>query len=143
MPGKPKSGFFTMLLSTMRTEFTYRGHRAKVQGLAWSPNGLRLASAGADKTLQIWDATAGKKYFNYRGGSAALNAAAWSADNRYLASCGNDKLVQVWDTVTRHSDYIYGGHTGYVMAVAWSPVPGSKLLVTAGVDHTVHIWEKP
>ena len=141
MPGKAKSGFFTILLQGVRSEFTYRGHRAKVQGLAWSPNGLRIASASADRTLQIWDATIGKKYFNYHGGNAALNAAAWSPDSRFIAFCGNDKMVQIWDSVTRHSVYIYGAHTGYVTAVAWSP--GGKLIATASVDHTVHVWEKP
>jgi serine/threonine protein kinase len=141
MPGKAKSGFFTMLLPNMRSEFTYRGHRAKVQGLAWSSNGLRLASASADKSLQVWDATTGKQYINYRGGSAALNATAWSPDNRYIAFCGNDKLVYIWDSVMRKSAYIYGGHTGYVTAVAWSP--SGKLLASASVDHTVQVWEKP
>jgi WD40 repeat protein/predicted Ser/Thr protein kinase len=141
MAGKAKSGFFTMLLSTARNEFTYRGHSAKVLGLAWSPNGLRLASASADKSLQVWDTASGKKYFNYRNGNAALNAVAWSPDNRYMASCGNDKLVSIWDSVTRHSVYVYGGHTGYVTSVTWSPV--GKLLASASVDHTVHVWEKP
>ncbi|HEV2471318.1 MAG TPA: serine/threonine-protein kinase [Chthonomonadales bacterium] len=139
--GKAKSGFFTMLLSTARNEFTYRGHSAKVQGLAWSLNGLRLASASADKSLQVWDTASGKKYFNYRNGNAALNAVSWSPDNRCMASCGNDRLVSIWDSVTRHSVYVYGGHTGYVTAVAWSP--GGKLLASASVDHTVHVWEKP
>jgi hypothetical protein len=140
MPVKTRSSFFTMLLSTSRSEFTYRGHRASVLGLAWSPNGLRLASASADKSLQIWDTGSGKKYFHYRG-KAAANAVSWSLDSRYLASCGNDKLVYLWDSLARHSVYVYGGHTGYVTTVAWSP--GGKLIASAGVDHIVHVWEKP
>jgi len=139
MPVKPKSGFFTMILPA-RGELTYRGHSAKVHALMWSPNGQRLASVSADKTLQVWDASTSKKYFINRNSNAGLNAVAWSPDSRFIASGGNDKMVQIWDNVTRHSVYTYHGHTGYVTSLTWSL--DGKLLASASVDHTVQVWEK-
>lgn len=145
LPFKSKSGFFTMFLSNLRSEFTYRGHHAKVLALAWSPNGYRLASTSADKTLRLWDASSGKHYFIHRN-NAALNGVCWSPDNRYVAACGNDKLAHIWDSASRREISLYRGHTGYVTALGWSPSTaggtGGKLLATASVDHTVQVWER-
>src|SRR5947209_934226 len=39
--------------------YTYRGHSASVIGVAWSPDGKRLASGSDDHTVQVWDAANG------------------------------------------------------------------------------------
>src|SRR5689334_20473781 len=54
---KPKPG---------TTLFTYRGHTSRVNGVAWSPNGKRIASAGGP---QIWNAATGKLIYSYSGHS--------------------------------------------------------------------------
>jgi WD40 repeat protein len=36
--------------------FTYRGHFSSVYTIAWSPDGTRIASAGNDGTVQVWQA---------------------------------------------------------------------------------------
>ena len=135
---REKASFFTSLLFHSRGQFSYRGHFGRVNALAWSPNGQRIASVGSDKTLQVWDAVTGKKYFIHRNPSSTLTCVAWSYDGRYLATGGNDKLVQVWDTVTRNAVATYAGHAGYVTSVSWSP--DGKQLVSASVDHTIHAW---
>src|SRR5205823_11281943 len=35
------------------------GHKAAVCGVAFSPDGARLATAGADRSAMVWDATTG------------------------------------------------------------------------------------
>ncbi len=135
---REKTSFFTSLLFHSRGQFSYRGHFGRVNALAWSPNGQRIASVGSDKTLQVWDSVSGKKYFIHRNPSSTLTCVAWSYDGRYLATGGNDKLVQVWDTITRNAVTTYAGHSGYVTSVAWSP--DGRQLVSASVDHTIHVW---
>ena len=139
MPLKPKSTFFSKFLLT-HSESSYRGHAAKVYAVAWSPNGQRLASVSADKTLQVWDAASNKKFFIYRNNSASLNTIAWSPDSRYIAAGGNDKMAHIWDGFTRQGVYTYHGHTGYITSIAWSP--DGKLLASASVDRTIQVWEK-
>src|SRR5690349_24990603 len=41
------------------TFYTYRGHTSPVFGVAWSPDGKRIASASLDGTVQVWDDTNG------------------------------------------------------------------------------------
>ncbi len=137
-PYKDKSGFFGTLRLAPRSQFTYKGHSGRVNSLIWSPNGQRIASVSNDKSLQVWDATSGKKFIIYRNTSSGLNSVTWSPDGRFIAACGNDKMVYVWDAITRNNVFTYRGHTGYIMFVAWSP--DGKLLASAGVDHTLQIW---
>src|SRR2546430_16777835 len=39
------------------TLFTYHGHFERVRAIAWSPDSQRLASAGSDHTVQVWEVT--------------------------------------------------------------------------------------
>jgi WD40 repeat protein len=39
-----------------------RGHRWIVQGVAWSPDGQLLASAGYDNSITLWDTDTGLTY---------------------------------------------------------------------------------
>jgi len=42
--------------ATGRRIFTYLNHDSEVFAVAWSPDGQRLASAGSDRTIQVWQA---------------------------------------------------------------------------------------
>ena len=134
-----RTNFFTSLFVPQRRIYTYPRHDHKVTAVAWSPDGRRIASTSADRTMQVWDVDTGKLGFIYQNSSASMNAVSWSSDSRYLAAASNDKTVHVWDSITRNSITTYLGHTGYVTAVAWSP--DRTAIASASVDRTVQVWK--
>ena len=42
--------------------FIYRGHIGGVNAVTWSPDGGSIASAGGDKTVQVWQAVYGNRW---------------------------------------------------------------------------------
>jgi WD40 repeat protein len=76
--------------------------------LSWSRDGNRLAVAGEDETVKIWDVEAQKELATLHGppsNEARQNhhvvcTVAWSPDGKRLASVSPDKKFLLWDTAT-------------------------------------------
>jgi WD40 repeat protein len=62
----------------------------------FSPDGKRIASAGGDKTVRIWDAATGKELFKLTGHAEGVWGVAFSPDGKLLASASWDKTVKLW-----------------------------------------------
>ncbi len=74
----------------------YRGHTHFISGIAWSPDGQRIASASGDGTVHVWNAATGRTQYSYRSHTGAVLAVAWSPNGRLIASGGDDGTAQVW-----------------------------------------------
>ena len=67
--------------------------------VAISPDRHRLAWAGGDNTVKVWEAATGK-VVTLKGHKGRVESVAYSPDGTRLASACDNGAVKVWDAVT-------------------------------------------
>jgi hypothetical protein len=96
-------------------------HEGGVAGLAWSPDGKTLASAGRDGSVRLWQVPGGAelRHLPGRGGADRLSPGlvAFSPDGRLLATAGGEYVPR------------------------WNPVTGKRASDPTGPEEGVQLWD--
>ncbi|MBX3460716.1 MAG: protein kinase [Planctomycetes bacterium] len=79
------------------------GHRGPVLAVAFSPDGKRLASAGADASVRIWQVETGQLLHTMWGHTDRVVALAFTKD--FVISAARDNTVRGWNPETGLEQY--------------------------------------
>ncbi len=74
-----------------------RAHRTRIFEVAFSHDGKRFASGGADQQIHVWNASTHQKVMTLKGHLNEVWSVQFSPDDRYLITSGKDRTVKVWD----------------------------------------------
>jgi WD40 repeat protein len=74
------------------------GHTDEVFSAVFHPDGKRLASAGRDQAIWLWDLSTGEAVARLVGHTDYVFSLAFSPDGGALVSGSGDGMVRIWDT---------------------------------------------
>ncbi len=114
------------------------GHRDSIYGIAFSPDGNQLATAGYDRLIQLWNPVNGDRLRTLKGHNGAVYGIAYSPDGRVLASAGGDSSVKLWKTTDGQRLDTFGQPTGEQFLTAFTP--DSRFVLAGGADKQVRLW---
>lgn len=74
-------------------------HKSFVYGAAFSPDGSRLVTVGADRKIQLYDGKTGEPTGSIGEGehTGSIFAVSWAQDSKRLVTASADQTVKLWD----------------------------------------------
>jgi WD40 repeat protein len=124
-----------------------KGHSARVNGVAFSPNGKNLATASWDRSVLISEADTGQKLATLTGHKGLLMVVAYSPDGQSILTVDRSNSARVWDAKTYQQLTELIGYQSPVVNAEDDPdtyatfSPDNRLIVLPNGDNTVRVWE--
>jgi len=118
--------------------FDIKKHTDWIYAVAFSPDGVLVASGDRAAGLVVWEAETGRQFLDLAEHKGAVNAIAWRDDSNVFASASDDGTVKLWDIVAGKSLKSINAHEGGATGVAFDH---EGRLITCGKDRKVKLWD--
>jgi WD40 repeat protein len=135
---RPRPGAERVKIWDRRRGKLIRELPALAEGIDFSHDGHRIATAPLTGPARIWDVRSGRVHARLTGHTGAVYDIAFAPDDSIVATAGADGTVRLWDPQTGRQDVVLRGHEGAVWDIDFSP-DGSKLASTSP-EGIVRVW---
>lgn len=105
--------------------------------VAFSADGSRLAAAGADMTLRLYDVATGEQLAERSDHADWVQAVAFSPSGKKIVSVSRDSTAKVVDIPSGKLLTTFNGHSEPVTVACWID---EETVATGGADGAVRIW---
>ncbi|VDK49468.1 unnamed protein product [Anisakis simplex] len=113
---------------------TFAGHKTGVNCLAFSHDGLLLASGGKDSTIILWDIVNECGLFRLNGHKGSVTQLQFTLNGRYLISSSKDTFVKFWSLDSQSCFYTLTDSRSEVYTFGLVKEDSLLLLGTAEVE---------
>jgi eukaryotic-like serine/threonine-protein kinase len=140
-------------------ERTLQGPMGAAFALSYNHSGTRLAFAGSDRSVRIFDLSTFGEPLILSDHEEGIASVAFSPGGETIATGGGDPLeiiqhpigkfaaatsenrtIRLWDATTGVDRQAFRGHVGSIHALAFSPI--NLRLYSAGADGYVRVWNR-
>ena len=118
-----------------------REHSNWILDVAWTPDGVRIATGSRDATIGLWRAATRRKTNSLEGHSDAVSSISFSHDGRFLASKSLDGTLNIWRCDTWDiAATLNEPSSHWPSAVAFHP-SRLRLASVGSHDCTIKVWD--
>ena len=114
-------------------------HEGAINSVVYSLDGTKIATAGSDGTVRIWDPHTRQQLVEMKGHRGSVVAVAFSPDGAGLASASEDATLRLWDVATGEAVHVLDEGAADIHALAFSP--DGSLLAIGDNSADVRLWD--